>query len=172
MPYLFNDRLRHPVIYQRMSRSFQAFLLAFAATALMACASRWPAQTVSIVAGSTTGDSALDGSYGWVSLDGKAAPVEFPANSGRRVVYGTLVLRGAMVARGGGGTYSMRFTEQPANDTVRTTGNDGRFSLRADTVIFTPNESSQSMKFRYAWRPNGDLALTDMSEHVWIYTRR
>jgi hypothetical protein len=66
----------------------------------------------------------------------------------------------------------MRFTEQPVNDTVRTTGNDGQFVLRGDTVVFTPAGQSATMRFRYAWRPNGDLALTDNSSHVWVYTRR
>lgn len=149
-------------------------VVCFAALALSAaCASRWPAQRFEVAAGSVTGDSALEGGYRWVSLDGKAVPVEFPANSGRRLVYGTLDLRNAMAARSGsGGTYSMRFTEQPANDTVRTTGNDGQFALRGDTVVFTPSGQTNAVAFRYSWRPNGELALTDLANHVWIYSRR
>ena len=144
-----------------------------AITASAACASRWPEQRLEIVPGSVTGDSALEGNYRWTSLDGKAAPVEFPANSGRRLVYGTLDFRNAIAARtASGGSYAMRFTEQPVNDTVRTTGNDGQFVLRGDTVVFTPAGQSATMRFRYAWRPNGDLALTDNSSHVWVYTRR
>jgi hypothetical protein len=144
-----------------------------AITASAACASRWPEQRLEIVPGSVTGDSALEGSYRWTSLDGKVAPVEFPANSGRRLVYGTLDFRNASAARtASGGSYAMRFTEQPVNDTVRTTGNDGQFVLRGDTVVFTPAGQSATMRFRYAWRPNGDLALTDNSSHVWVYTRR
>jgi hypothetical protein len=148
-----------------------AWLATIAASA--ACASRWPAQRIEMAAGSVTGDSALDGSYRWATVDGKAAPVEFPANSGRRVVYGTLDLRGALSARAGsGGSYSMRFTEQPVNDTVRTTGTDGQFVLRGDTLVLSPSGQSQSLKYRYAWRPSGDLALTDDGNHVWVYTRR
>jgi hypothetical protein len=161
------------VKYLPMRRSFQAFLFVFVVAALAACASAWPAQRVEILAGSVTGDSALEGGYRWTTLDGKPAPVEFPANSGRRLVYGTLDLRNALAARAGtGGTYSMRFTEQPANDTVRTTGNDGQVVLHGDTLVFSPSGQNQSVRFRYAWRPTGELALTDGENHVWIYTRR
>ena len=142
-------------------------------TASAACASRWPAQRIEIIPGTVTGDSALEGAYRWTTLDGKAAPLEFPINSGRRLVYGTLDLRNAMAARAGsGGSYSMRFTEQPMNDTVRTTGNDGQFVLRGDTVLFTPAGQTNPVRFRYAWRPTGELALTDASNHVWVYARR
>jgi hypothetical protein len=171
--YLFNEICRHQMKYLPMRRSFQAFLVFFVSAAAAACASRWPSQQISIAAGSVTGDSALEGGYRWTSLDGKAAPLEFPRNSGRRIVYGTLDLRNAMAARAGnGGTYSLRFTEQPANDTVRTTGADGQFVLRGDTVVFSPAGQTQTNRFRYAWRPNGDLALTDAENHVWVYTRR
>jgi hypothetical protein len=142
-------------------------------TVTTACASAWPAQRIGIVAGTATGDSALDGGYRWTTLDGNAAPVEFPANSGRRLVYGTLDLHNAMSARSGsGGTYSIRFTEQPMNDTVRTSGNDGQFVLRGDTLLFRPDGQNAPVVFRYAWRPNGELALTDGARHVWVYVRR
>ena len=148
-------------------------ILAFAVAAGTACASRWPAQQISMVPGSMTGDSALEGAYQWQSLDGKVIPVEFPANSGRRLIYGTLDLRGALLARSGsGGTYSMRFTEQPMSDTVRTTGNDGAFTIRGDTLVFTPAGQASPTWFRYAWRPTGQLALTDAASHVWVYARR
>jgi hypothetical protein len=156
-----------------MRRSFQAFLVLFVSAAVTACVSRWPAQHIEIAAGSITGDSALEGGYRWTGVDGKAAPLEFPLKSGRRLVYGTLDLRNAMAARAGtGGTYSQRFTEQPANDTVRTTGTDGQFVLRGDTLVFSAAGQAQTNRFRYAWRPNGDLALTDAENHVWVYTRR
>jgi hypothetical protein len=155
-----------------MNRLFRVACLATIA-ASAACASRWPAQRIEIVAGSVTGDSALEGGYRWTTLDGKAAPVEFPVNSGRRIVYGTLDLRDAMAARAGsGGSYSIRFTEQPVNDTVRTTGTDGRFLLRGDTVVLSPSGQNQSLRYRYAWRPTGDLELTDPGNHVWVYPRR
>ncbi len=148
-------------------------ILGVAIVAGTACVSRWPAQYISMVPGTVTGDSALEGGYQWQSLDGKGVPVEFPVNSGRRLVYGTLDLRGAMSARGGaGGTYSIRFTEQPMNDTVRTTGNDGSFVIRGDTLFFSPKGQATPTWFRYDWRPTGQLALTDSATHVWVYGRR
>ena len=138
-----------------------------------ACASSWPKQRVEIVPGTAAADSALEGGFRWTSLDGKALPVEFPANSGVRLVYGTLDLRDIRAARqGSGGTYSMRFTVQPVNDTIRNTGNDGRFALRGDTLLFTPTGQSSPVTFRLAWRPTGALALTDTADHVWLYVRR
>jgi hypothetical protein len=149
------------------------FVCLVAVTASAACVSRWPEQRLEIIPGSVTGDSALEGTYRWTSLDGRAAPLEFPIRSGRRLVYGTLDLRNAMAARtGSGGSYALRFTEQPMNDTVRITGNDGQFVLRGDTVILTPAGQAATLRFRYAWRPNGELALTDTSNHVWVYARR
>lgn len=138
-----------------------------------ACASRWPAQQISMTPGTVTGDSALEGAYQWQSLDGKGIPVEFPASSGRKLIYGTLDLRGVMSARNGsGGTYSIRFTEQPMSDTVRTTGSDGALAIRGDTLRFAPAGQAAPTWFRYAWRPTGQLALTDAASHVWVYSRR
>jgi hypothetical protein len=155
-----------------MRRSFPLALFLFIAAGAAACVSAWPQQRIEVVAGTATGDSALEGGYRWLTLDGKSAPVEFPANSGRRLVYGTLDLREAANARAASGTYSMRFTEQPVNDTVRTTGADGRFTLRGDSILFTPAGQSAAVIFRFAWRPNGQLALTDQANHVWVYSRR
>lgn len=160
--------------YLQMTRLFRIsfFLMAVGAVAT-ACASSWPAQRIEIMPGTLTGDSALEGGYSWRTLDGKPAPQEFPANSGTRIVYGTLDLRNVAAARAGtGGTYSMRFTVQPVNDTVRITGNDGQFSLRGDTVFFMPAGQTSPVLFRFAWRPTGELALTDASNHVWVYARR
>jgi hypothetical protein len=155
-----------------MNRLFPVVCVA-ALTFSAACASRWPAQRIEIVPGTVTGDSALEGNYRWATLDGRPAPLEFPVNTGRRLVYGTLDLRNPIAARSGSaGTYAMRFTEQPMNDTVRTTGNDGRFTLRGDTLFFMPTGQASPVTFRYAWRPNGDLALTDAANHVWVYARR
>ncbi len=143
------------------------------ALATAACASSWPAQRYEVAPGSATGDSALEGGYRWTMLNGKAAPQEFPVNSGTRLVYGTLDLRNVAAARSGtGGAYSLRFTAQPLNDTVQTTGHDGQFSLRADTLAFTPVGQTSPIIFRFAWRPTGDLALTDGSSNVWVYARR
>ena len=155
-----------------MRRSFLVVMAPFVVAATAACVSSWPQQRYEILPGTATGDSALDGGYRWLTLDGKSAPVEFPEKSGRRLVYGTLDLRDAPNARASSGTYSMRFTEQPVNDTARTTGNDGRFTLRGDSILFTPAGQTSAVVFRFAWRPNGQLALTDQSSHVWVYARR
>jgi hypothetical protein len=171
--YLFNEIRSHPVKYLPMRRSFQAFLFGLICATLVACVSSWPAQRIEIVPGSVTGDSALEGGYRLTSLDGRAAPVEFPHNSGRRIVYGTLDLRNSMAARAGsGGSYSMRFTEQPVNDTVRTIASDGQFVLHGDTLVLSSSGQNQTSRFRYTWRPSGELALTDDEKHVWVYTRR
>jgi hypothetical protein len=120
-----------------------------------------------------TGDSALEGAYRWATLDGKAPPLEFPGNSVRRVVFGSLELRNPMAGRSGVcGTYALRFTEQPMNDTVRTTGSDGRFTLRGDTLFFMAAGRTSPDAYQYAWRPTGELALTDTANHVWVYARR
>jgi len=58
------------------------------------------------------------------------------------------------------------------NDTVRTSGHDGQFVLQGDTLLFTPAGQNAPVTFRYAWRPNGELALTDAMNHVWVYARR
>jgi hypothetical protein len=155
-----------------MRTALKAFISTFIGVAAVGCASAWPQQRVEILPGTVVADSALEGGYRWLSLDDKTPPVEFPAKSGLRIVYGTLDLRGAAGARASSGTYSMRFTEQPPNDTVRTTGNDGRFTLRGDSILFTPNGQSSGPVFRILWRPNGQLALTDQSNHVWLYARR
>jgi hypothetical protein len=160
--------------YLQMTRLFRIpFVMISVGAVATACASSWPAQRVAIMPGTVTGDSALEGGYRWTMLDGKPAPQEFPANSGTNIVYGTLDLRDVAAARAGtGGTYSMRFTVQPVNDTVRTTGNDGQFNLRGDTVFFMPSGQTSPVLFRFAWRPTGELALTDASNHVWVYARR
>lgn len=172
--YLFNEITRMPMTYSSMPGLFRAaFLLLVVGVA--ACRSSWPAQQIMVVPGSATSDSLLEGGYRWTMLDGKAAPQEFPANSGTRILFGTLDLRGAGGARTGtGGRFSLRFTTQPGTDTVRTLGFDGRFVIRGDSLLFTPDgrENNPPVLFRYTWRPNGELALTDSSDHVWVYVRR
>jgi hypothetical protein len=172
--YLFNEIRMNLKAYRPMTRLFRiSFFLTAVGAVATACASSWPAQRIEIMPGSVTGDSALEGGFRWTMLDGKPAPVEFPVNSGRRLVYGTLDLRNVAAARAGtGGTYSMRFTVQPVNDTVQTTGNDGQFTLRADTAVLTPAGQAFPITFRLSWRPTGELTLTDGANHVWVYARR
>ena len=149
--------------------------LALVAALLAAgCQSSWPATRSTALPAPATGTT-LEGGYRWVSLDGRAAPREFPLGSGTMLVYGTLDLRDITAAEAGtGGRYSMRFTVQPRADTARVTGNDGRLAVRADTLFFTPDGGENGpVRFRYSWRSNGQqLALTDTANHVWVYVRR
>jgi hypothetical protein len=149
--------------------------LVVATVLLGACQSAWPAvkSTALPAPGSNTG---LEGAYRWISLDGKDTPLEFPLGSGTMLVYGTLDVRNVNDAQAGsGGGFAMRFTVHPRADTARVTGEDGKFVLRGDSLLFTPNgrESSPPVRFRYAFRSNGQqLALTDADNHVWVYVRR
>jgi hypothetical protein len=151
-------------------------LIPLAALAVLAasCQSAWPAMqsTALPVPGSST---TLEGGFRWIALDGKDAPLEFPLGSGTMMVYGTLDLRNLNSAQAGtGGGFAMRFTLQPRADTARVTGEDGKFVVRGDSLLFTPNgrEASPPVRFRYAFRANGQLALTDADNHVWVYVRR
>ena len=151
-----------------------AFLLAFSVAAT-GCQSRWPEQRSTALPDPAAGGRNLEGGYRWVSINGKSAPQEFPVGSGTMLVYGTLDLRDVAAAQAGtGGRYGMRFTVQPRADTARVTGNDGRLVIRSDSLIFTPDgrENEPPVRFRYSWRSNGQLALTDASNHVWVYVRR
>src|SRR3954467_12421861 len=151
--------------YLLMKRLFRSSLLMAATMAAAACASSWPAQRTMIEPGTALGDSALDGRYQVATIDGKTTPVEFPPNSGSKIVYGTLDLRDVAAGRAGrGGGYSIRLGVQPPNDTVRTTADDGALLLRGDTLVFTPSATAMpASRYRFAWRSNGDLALTDGS---------
>ena len=123
----------------------------------------------------TSSDAALDGMFRWIAVDGRAAPADFPAGSGAMLTAGSLELRGAGGARSGpGGRFGLRFTLQPPGDTARSTGERGAFRLVADSLHFTPDgrEARPPVRFRYTWRPDGALALTDAQGHVWIYIRR
>lgn len=148
-------------------------LLAFSVAAA-GCQSRWPEQRSTAIPDPASGGRALEGGFRWVSVNGRNAPQEFPTGSGTILAYGTLDLRDVAAAEAGtGGRYSMRFTVQPRADTVRTTGTDGRLVIRSDSLIFTPDgREGDPQRFRYSWRSNGQLALTDTSNHVWVYVRR
>jgi hypothetical protein len=118
----------------------------------------------------------LEGTFRWTTLDQQPAPVEFPPGSGATLVGGTLELRGVeAAARDGSGRFGLRFTMRrtPA-DSARTTGEDGRFRIAADSLLFTPDgrEDRPPVRFRYAWLPGGVLALTDAQGHVWGYVRQ
>ena len=144
-----------------------------AAVIVTGCQSSWPATQSTALPAPATGTS-LEGGYRWISVDGRNAPREFPVGSGTMLVYGTLDLRDIPAAESGtGGRYSMRFTVQPRADTARVTGNDGRLAVRGDTLVFAPEGSENTVRFRYSWRSNGQqLALTDTANHVWVYVRR
>jgi hypothetical protein len=152
----------------------QLFSLVAATVLLGACQSAWPAIQSTALPAPGTGTT-LEGGFRWISLDGKDAPLEFPLGSGTMLVYGTLDLRNLADAQSGsGGGFAMRFTVQPRADTARVRGEDGKFVIRGDSLLFTPNgrEGSPPVRFRYAFRSNGQLALTDADNHVWVYVRR
>lgn len=121
-------------------------------------------------------DAMLEGSFRWVELDGRPSPINFPPGSPSTILDGTLELRGAAVARAGpGGRFGLRFTMSPSpSDSARSTGEDGGFRIVGDSLYFTPDgrEDRPPVRFRYAWRPDGRLALTDTQGHVWLYVRR
>jgi hypothetical protein len=119
-------------------------------------------------------DTTLEGVFRWTTLNDQPAPVEFPPGSGARLVAGSLALHGLTEAiRSGGGRFGLRFTLQPPGDTARVTGQDGRFRVVADSLLFTPDgrEDRPPVRFRYAWR-GAALALTDTQGHVWSYVRQ
>jgi len=161
--------------YLPMKGLFRPSLFVMAASiATAACASSWPVQRTMIDPGSALSDSVLDGRYQVASIDGKTTPVEYPSNPATKIVYGTLDLHDAAASRAGAaGTYSVRLGLQPANDTLRTTADDGTLALRGDTLVLTSKApAAPASRYRFAWLPNGNLALTDGNGHVWVYTRR
>ena len=154
-------------------------LLALHAALLAACASVPPAASpgapgpvADVVA---TADTSLEGAFRWTAVDGRPAPADYPSGSGAMLVDGSLELRDVPAARRDGtGRFDLRFTLRPPADTARPTGEGGRFRIAGDSLLFTPDgrESRPPVRFRYAWRPDGVLALTDAQGHAWTYVRR
>jgi hypothetical protein len=151
-------------------------LLPFAACDRTPEPSEQPGRQSSPSIGPAAPDTTLEGSFGWTTLNDAPAPTEFPAGSGTTLVSGTLQLDSAAAARrDGSGRFGLRFTMRAsASDSAQTTGQDGRFRIAADSLLFTPDgqEDRPPVRFRYAWRPDGTLALTDDQGHVWAYERR
>jgi hypothetical protein len=120
-------------------------------------------------------DTILEGRFAWLAVDGRSAPAEFPPGSGVMLTGGSLALRDLAGARAGtGGRFGLRFTVRSGADSVaRTSGEDGRFRIAGDSLQFTPDrrEDRPPVRFRYAWKPDGTLALTDTQGHVWTYRR-
>lgn len=147
-------------------------LLALAATA--ACTAKGAAGGPGVQVAAA--DRALEGAFRWTTLGGQPVPREFPPGSGAMLVAGSLELRdAAAAARDGSGRFSLRFTLRPTPaDSARTTGEDGRFRIIADSLLFTPDgrENRPPVRFRYAWLPDGILALTDARGNVWGYVRQ
>jgi hypothetical protein len=149
-------------------------VLSVSLCALAACAGGTTAAARDGMQG-TAGDTLLEGAFRWTTLNEQPAPVEFPAGSGATLVAGALELRGLSEAiRAGAGRFGLRFTLRPAGDTARVTGQDGRFRVVGDSLLFTPDglEQRPPVRFRYAWRSGGVLALTDAQGHVWGYVRQ
>jgi hypothetical protein len=117
-------------------------------------------------------DTVLVGVFRWTTLNDQTAPVEFPPGSGATLVAGSLELRGLSEAIRAG-RFGLRFTVKPPADTARVTGQDGRFRVVADSLLFTPDgrEDRPPVRFRYVWR-GAALALTDAQGHAWTYVRQ
>jgi CubicO group peptidase (beta-lactamase class C family) len=113
-------------------------------------------------------ESKLEGTFQWLTMDGKTPPVEFIPGSGLRLTNGSLELSGAT------GRFVLSFTTRGPGDSVQTSGEKGGFVARGDTLSFTPDgrEAQPPVVFRYAWKSDGRLSLTDSRGHVWDYRRR
>ncbi|HET9513734.1 MAG TPA: hypothetical protein VFO95_07380 [Gemmatimonadales bacterium] len=120
-------------------------------------------------------DTSLEGRFVWLAVDGRSAPAEFPPGSGVMLIGGSLALRDLAGARAGtGGRFGLRFTVRSGADSVaRTSGEDGRFQIAGDSLQFTPDgrENRPPVRFRYGWKADGTLALTDTQGHIWTYRR-
>jgi hypothetical protein len=126
--------------------------------------------------GPAAADTTLEGAFAWIALDGAPIPAEFPEGSGVVLLSGSLRLDDAAAAlRAGSGRFALRFTVAGATpaDSAQATGEDGRFRIASDSLIFTPDgrEGQPPVAFRYAWSADGALALTDDQGHVWAYER-
>ena len=121
-------------------------------------------------------DTTLEGGFRWMTLADRTKPVEFPPGSGATLLDGTLELRVEDVAGPRGRRrFGMRFTAKTsAADSARVTGEDGNWVVRTDSLLFTPDgrEDRPPVRFRYAWRRDGVLELTDSQGNVWGYVRR
>jgi DNA-binding beta-propeller fold protein YncE len=124
---------------------------------------------------SASSDAALEGLFRWIAVDGRAAPADFPPGSGALLTAGSLDLRDVGAARSAqGGRFGLRFTTQSPTDTARATAQSGRFRIVGDSLHFSPTgrEDRPPVMFRYSWRPDSTLVLTDAQGHVWTYIRR
>jgi hypothetical protein len=101
-------------------------------------------------------------------MDGRTPPVEFIPGSGLRLTSGTLELSSAT------GRFVLSFTTRGPADSVQTSGEKGAFVVRGDTLSFTPDgrEAQPPVVFRFAWKSDRSLSLTDNRGHVWDYRRR
>ena len=149
--------------------------IGLAALLVATCATRGNVGVSAAATRTSAPDTTLAGHFRWVTLDGRAAPAEFPAGSGARLEEGSLELHPTPRDSSGFiGRFALRFGMRatPA-DSVRSSGPAGRYRLVADSLHFTPDgrEGRPPVRFRYAWRADS-LVLTDMQGHAWGYVRR
>jgi hypothetical protein len=125
--------------------------------------------------GASQSANTLEGTFGWIEVDGKAPPAEFPTGSGVQLTGGTLALTNAAAARSGtGGRFELRFQVRTSADSTSSSGQKGDFRIVADTLKFSPDGRADRppVVFRYSWRADGALVLTDSGGHVWTYRRQ
>jgi hypothetical protein len=116
-------------------------------------------------------DRTLAGSFLLREINGKGGPGEFPPGSGTMIWNGFLQLDDSTSA---GRRFRIGFTFVPKADSARSQSHGGTFRVVSDSLLFTNDgqETRPPVRFRYAWRPDGVLALTDAQGNVWGYRRR
>jgi hypothetical protein len=111
------------------------------------------------------------GVFEWRTLNGRPAPAEFPPRSGMQLIRGSLELTPATSdteAR-----FELVLDVSVAGAAATPNSVAGSFTSEGDMLRFLPDQGDASapVTFRYAWLPDGTLALTDAIRHVWGYER-
>ena len=109
--------------------------------------------------------SRLEGAYRFAQVNGQSPPLEWPAGSGAMLESGTLVIDTT-------GRFSMQFiVGGPLGS--EPSGQQGAYSVSADTIYFTPDGSTESPAwFQFELADGGTLRLRDTEQNLWSYARR
>jgi hypothetical protein len=119
---------------------------------------------------SLLGAQTLSGTFRLAEINGKPGAGEFPPGSGTLISAGFLQLDDSTSA---GRRFRIGFTFAPKADSARSQSHGGTFRVVSDSLLFTNDgqETRPPVRFRYSWRPDGMLALTDVRGNVWGYRR-
>lgn len=114
------------------------------------------------------------GAWVWETMDEVPPPLEFPAGSGAHLASGTLEVRPASAEDARSGRFALGFELRGTDGATAPSGIEGWYVSFADSLHFVPDGSSpaEPVRFRYAWLPDGRVALTDSNGHVWVYRRQ